>query len=1093
MEKGITMTNGKSNYNGLEKEMNREELYNWIQEFLVYIIAGKIGQSPDELSPATNFDELGLESSMVAEFNTELEKMLPNVSKIILFENRNIKELAQYLVKNHGQELTEIMDKGGMGLELAEEREPAPAVSEKSGERDALSGSSNRALPEEERLDRVVLQKPSLEETDGWEEMKPIRERRKSSAANTAAKRNTRAEIPSSTGDIAIIGVSGRYPLANSLEEFWENLVQGKDCITEIPAERWDWRKEYDPKKGKANKVFSKWGGFIEDVDKFDAMFFGMTPMDAEGTDPQERIFLEVAHQALEDAGHTRTSLKDKKVGVFVGAMYNHYSVIGAEESIRGNYMALNSLHGSIANRVSYYFNFNGPSIALDTMCSSALTALYLACTSIKAGDSDMAVVGGVNLTLHPDKYRFLCGGKLASSEGKCRAFGEGGDGYVPGEGVGAIVIKPLEKAMTDGDPVYAVIKGIAVNHGGRTNGYTVPDPNAQAALISSALAKSGVDPRTISYVEAHGTGTPLGDPIEITGLTKAYREYTKDSQFCPIGSVKANVGHLESAAGIVAVTKVLLQMKYRKLVPSILSNITNPNINFADSPFYIQQNVSPWKKPVIEENGIKKEYPRRVGISSFGAGGSNSHLILEELERPQDIYGDGAARQQIIVLSARNEERLKVYAGKMAEFLEKAMKDGSAGNIGLANLAYTLQAGREAMEERLAMVVSSLEQAKDGLKAFCLGNKKIKDFYRGKAGKSESTLWFDGEEGEVYIKAIMDGKKLGKIAQLWVTGIQVDWGILHAEKKPVKVSLPTYPFEKRRCWPTEVNGTLVGDITAFWEKGLHPLIDTNISTQEEQCYSKSVDENTPFSNEYLLNGTPALPPSLCMEMAWAAAALSTKRSRVMKLYEFEMPERYTVSSLPESLCISLFPEGEGVGFELRPLKEEEAAFCFGKIQLGEGTPSEIKPQALDIGELAGRCGMKPVKDEFYGRFSKANITYGSSLQVIEEYGSIGSETLAYMKIKDTDHGLAGKYALHPAILEGAFQVAATAAAESPEYKLSAVGEIVSYGKFPDNCYIYAYCKDNTDGNPEEIIFDIDVSNDAGEVFLKLENVILSR
>ncbi|WP_217563223.1 beta-ketoacyl synthase N-terminal-like domain-containing protein, partial [Paenibacillus sp. GbtcB18] len=284
---------------------------------------------------------------------------------------------------------------------------------------------------------------------------------------------------------------------------------------------------------------------------------FHITPREAEIMDPQERLFLQCVYEALEDAGYTRESLGKQEafgmkgnVGVYAGVMYEEYQLYGSQEQVRGNNVALSGNPSSIANRVSYFCNFHGPSMAVDTMCSSSLTAIHLACQGIRSGGCEVAIAGGVNVSIHPNKYLMLGQGKFASSKGKCESFGEGGDGYVPGEGVGAVVLKPLDKAVEDGDQIYGIIKATAVNHGGKTNGYTVPNPNAQASILSRAYKESGINPRTISYIEAHGTGTALGDPIEIAGLNKSFREYTKDNGFCAIGSVKSNIGHGESAAG---------------------------------------------------------------------------------------------------------------------------------------------------------------------------------------------------------------------------------------------------------------------------------------------------------------------------------------------------------------------------------------------------------------------------------------------------------------------------------------------------------------------------------------------------------------
>ena len=358
--------------------------------------------------------------------------------------------------------------------------------------------------------------------------------------------------------------------------------------------------------------------------------------------DPQERLFLECAYETLQDAGYPpRTlagtasgsgpSLEGAAVGVFAGVMYEEYQLFGNASNNGQHLPALPGNPSSVANRVSFTFDFNGPSMAVDTMCSSSLTTIHLACRSILDGECELALAGGVNVSLHPNKYLVLSQGRYASAKGRCETFGKGADGYVPGEGVGAVLLKPLEKALEDQDRVYAVILSSAVNHGGRTNGYSVPNPKAQTRVVEKALDRAGIDPRAVSYIEAHGTGTFLGDPIEIQSLARAFSKFTRDTGFCAIGSVKSNIGHLESAAGIAGVTKILLQMKHGKLAPSLHSGTLNPHIDFEATPFRVQQRLAEWKRPKIEQDGRVHESPRIACISAFGAGGANAHLVLCE------------------------------------------------------------------------------------------------------------------------------------------------------------------------------------------------------------------------------------------------------------------------------------------------------------------------------------------------------------------------------------------------------------------------------------------------------------------------------
>ncbi|MDJ1631801.1 polyketide synthase [Bacillus velezensis] len=314
--------------------------------------------------------------------------------------------------------------------------------------------------------------------------------------------------------------------------------------------------------------MYCKWGGFLKNAESFDSLFFQISPREAEAMDPQERIFLETVWKAFEDSGYTIEGLRkqtEKHVGVFAGVTTNSYKPLGERIPTDKNDVLPNSFPWSLANRVSYTFDFTGPSVPVDTACSSSLTAIHMACQSLTKGECSVAVAGGVNLYLHPSDYLYRCQMGMLSKSGKCRSFGEGGDGFVPGEGVGAVILKPLKDAIRDNDTVYAVIKGTAINHGGKTNGYTVPNPAAQADLIQGALKAAGWSARSVSFIEAHGTGTPLGDPIEVRGLTKAFRAYTEDVSYCSLGSIKSNIGHLEAAAGIAGLTKIILQMKYKK------------------------------------------------------------------------------------------------------------------------------------------------------------------------------------------------------------------------------------------------------------------------------------------------------------------------------------------------------------------------------------------------------------------------------------------------------------------------------------------------------------------------------------------------
>ncbi|HEX6431736.1 MAG TPA: SDR family NAD(P)-dependent oxidoreductase [Niastella sp.] len=725
------------------------------------LLSGAIKLPVAEINEEKPMEEYGIDSVMVMQMTNKLEDEFGSLSKTLFFEYQTIDALATYFLQRFPEKFTN-----------------APATTT----------------------------------TEPDKNIQPV-----DTGASTTAFRNTRFALKqqpviepktkNDTLDIAVVGLAGRYPGARNLQAFWQVLKEGKNCITEIPANRWS--------AGTASDG-GKWGGFLEGIDEFDPLFFGISAAEAAVLDPQERLFLQCAYEAIEDAGYTRGTLGLKKhgkgsgnVSVYAGVMWDEYQLYAAQETALGKPMALSGIPGSIANRVSYFCNFNGMSIALNTMCSSSLTAIHLACRDIQLGDCEAAIAGGVNLSLHPNKYRALDHGNFLSSKGLCESFGVGGDGYVPGEGVGVVLLKPLQKAIEDNDHIYGIIKGTAVNHGGKTNGYTVPNPNAQGSVIEKALAMAKFHPRTISYLEAHGTGTSLGDPIEITGLNKSFG--INEIGFCSIGSVKSNIGHCESAAGIAGLTKVLLQMKYGQLAPSLHSTVLNPHIDFENSPFVVQQELSEWKRPVLDLNGITSEYPRRAGISSFGAGGSNAHILLEEYipvgtqDNSNSLDSSSDREAVLVVLSARNETQLQQKAKSLLDWI-KEQPQSTAGL--LVNTAYTLQLGREPMKERWAVTVTSLEQLVTVLEKYTTG-QAVTELHVGRvyegAGKTEEAQAFNKQ-----LKALTAAGDYNAIVNAWIKGIPVDWEQLYTSRQkggPKRITLPTYPFAQERYWFGEVTG----------------------------------------------------------------------------------------------------------------------------------------------------------------------------------------------------------------------------------------------------------------------------------------------
>ncbi|HEX2924897.1 MAG TPA: SDR family NAD(P)-dependent oxidoreductase, partial [Ruminiclostridium sp.] len=619
---GHTVTPKKETTSSEKLNSRSEDINNLCEQFLKTIISKETNIPVGELDSDFGFDMLGMDSLMITNMNLALDKYFSGVPKTVFFEFTTIRELAGYLSENYSDSCSKLFETQANETEV--ETQP-----------DEVGVETQALVIEEEE------------------------------AADTCKGGKTSKKDP------AIIGISGVFPKAADMEEFWGNLKQGVDCVGEIPSDRWDNSQYYSESGAVDGKAYCKWGGFISDQDCFDPLFFNLSPKEAEWMDPQERLFIQEVWHTLENAGYTRASLKGKRVGVFAGITNGQYQLL--RTNINGTTVSPFNAYASVANRISYIFNFNGPSMAIDTMCSSFITALHYASESVRNGECDLAIAGGVNLIVHPDKYIHLSMCKFASPKGRCHSFGKDADGYVPGEGVGAVLLKPLGKAEEDADYIYGVIKATSINHGGRTNGYTVPNPRAQAGVILDTLNKACINPESITYIETHGTGTSLGDPIEIQGLSQVFEKYTNKKQFCSIGSVKSNIGHLESAAAFAGLAKVLLQFKYKTLVPTLHVEATNPAIDFSKTPFYVQKNISPWNPAeMLGEGGQHVDVPRMAGISSFGAGGANGHVIVTEYaNRHMNFSHTDAAASNLFVFSGKDSGSLKRTVEKFYSFLK--------------------------------------------------------------------------------------------------------------------------------------------------------------------------------------------------------------------------------------------------------------------------------------------------------------------------------------------------------------------------------------------------------------------------------------
>ncbi|MCA9969272.1 MAG: type I polyketide synthase [Anaerolineales bacterium] len=512
---------------------------------------------------------------------------------------------------------------------------------------------------------------------------------------------------------VAIIGMAHRFPGgANDPASFWQLLRDGVDAITRIPSERWDADLYYDPDPNAAGRAYTRDGGFLDAVDQFDAAFFGISPREALEMDPQQRLLLELAWEALERAGLPPDSLHGTATGVFVGISSVDFGRLRALQSsvLEVNaYMGTGNANSVAAGRLAYVLGLQGPNMAVDTACSSSLLAVHLACRSLRAGECRQALAGGVNLILTPESHIILSQARMLSPDGRCKTFDATADGYVRGEGAGLVVLKRLSDALADGDPVLAVIRGTATNQDGRSNGLTAPSGQAQEAVIRAALADAGVAPRQVSYVEAHGTGTTLGDPIEMRALGAVFGVDRPPETPLVVASVKTNIGHLEAAAGIAGLIKVVLMLQQSEVPPHLHLQEPNPYIPWETLPVEVPQRPRPW--PAAQS-------PRLAGVNSFGFSGSNVHLIVEEAP-PAPVAAPTAPAPRplhLLTLAAANETALTDMAGRLRTWLAEAAPP-------LPDVAYTANAGRARLPQRLALVAADTADLDAKLAAFLAGD----------------------------------------------------------------------------------------------------------------------------------------------------------------------------------------------------------------------------------------------------------------------------------------------------------------------------------------------------------------------------------
>jgi amino acid adenylation domain-containing protein len=892
-----------------------------------------------------------------------------------------------------------------------------------------------------------------------------------------------RAPLPgraeeSASGELAVVGIHCIMPQADGPEDFWRNLVNGRHCVELIPRDRWDWRAYYgDPNSGGGVTQVNR-AGFIRDIDKFDAGFFGISPREAELMDPRQRMMLEGVWKTIEDAGYNPADLRHDRVGVYVGATGDEYASLMQQSGHPADQFSLTGAGRSfLANRVSYYYGWHGPSEVVDTTCSSSLVALHNAARAIQSGDCSMAIVGGLNIMIDPFPHLSLAKVGVLSPDGACKTFDASANGYVRGEGLGLLLVKPLRQAELDHDHIYAVISGTAVNHGGRAQALTAPNPRAQAGVIVDAYRCSSVDPRQVGYVEAHGTGTPLGDPIEIEGLKEAFTTLYRDrgqalaaEKRVSVGSVKTCIGHLEAAAGISGVIKAILMLRHKTLPPVVHLKTLNPQIDVDGTPFFFQIGARAWEAPADDEGHA---LPRAASVSGFGIGGVNAHAVVREyLPQATSVRGPERPTATVIPLSARGAEQLAQYA----ERLRDALRAGCDG-LRLEDVAFTLRVGREDFVERAAVVTSSLDQLVEQLDAISRGSATTQGVYYGNARSDAKKLSPELADTPPEALAALPPHEL---ARLWAYGLTVDWRQFYGERLPNRTPLPTYPFARVRHWPAWLHTQSSG-------QRLPRLVESEDGARPG--YVLSLLAEAFFIRDHRIDGEHIMPAAAYLGYAASVAErLYGEGSITVRGMVWTRPLRFA-DELPRRLHLSLTPRGDA--HQLAFLGEEAGEQVeYSSALLAPATPQSRRPFA-DIEALKRRCPEQHAAEVCYERLEELGITYGSSLRVIRTLWLGESEAIAHIALSEDLAALAPEQRLHPSTIDGALQVALLHQAlhgDSHEVHLPfTVREATSHRTLPRECYMHARLIERDIGRKALRRYNLTVLAPDGEVLLELE------
>lgn len=880
--------------------------------------------------------------------------------------------------------------------------------------------------------------------------------------------------------DIAIVGMALRVGSCRTPGDLWNELRVGADLIGPMPEQRKaDIQKlarlhGFDPEQLKFREYC-----YLPEIDKFDHSFFRLSPAEAALIDPAQRLFLETAWHALEDAGYGGDRLWGSRTGVYIGSSDNlleYTKYVEASENPDPNMLLTAQTPSILASRLAYQLNLKGPAMLVDTACSSSLVALHLACQSIREGKIDSAIVGGSRLRLLPFDAGLRM--EIDSSDGRAHSFDDSANGTGGGEGVIVLFIRPLEKAIHDRDHIHAVIRGTAVNQDGNSNGITAPDPDAQADVIDQAWQDAGIDPHSVSFIETHGTATKLGDPIEIDGITKAFSRYTSDKGFCAIGAVKANIGHLDTVAGLAGIVKAVLSLQHRELTPLAHFQTPNRNINFKESAAFINRDLTDW---------TTEETPLRCGVSSFGLSGTNCHVVLEEAPVLPPVNSLNGKQPQLLVLSAKSREALLDYAGKLKSWLDRHPQTDPA------DLCYTLATGRGHYNHRLAVAFQSVSELSALLEKLAAADpeteKSCYGTFRVVAANKEEIQ--PGEITEIGIRRISQeinsrlreqtGTLQQQLAEAYLKGTDIEWNDYYGQTAHNRISLPGYPFERKRCWVK-----LKTDALSSYDRENAVLLQRCIAnTPSVAVYSSVWNGNTWLLNEHRIMGRPTLVGVAYLQMASEAA------KNCLKAAQLHVDELYLLQPLSvepgkdlEVLTTIQKKGNSALDAEIQSGNDDAGWTDYARFKVSSYQAAE---ECLDLQAIMNEM------DLVHGSGNTDAPREEEIVQVSDKWGCLKriwrnkEASLAELQVPEKDEELASRYILYPPLVDAALSYAL----DEPGFLPWSFASVELREKLP--CRIFSYIRKKAGSGPQTRSYTVQLTDEAGRVLVRIGDFMLRK